>query len=187
MKSKAIPYRCAICGNEGRWHGRRLVLQIDHINGDHYDNRLSNLRFLCPNCHSQTETYGVKNQKFRPRKTTRPKNVILDFVNEPGTPKIKKRFFCKRCGKEITRFSKKGLCPECAPFQARRAERPLGKDLLVDVYLRGVMAVSRDYGITDNNIRKWLMRDGLPIRKAEIAAYVESHRWANQAKKQEKR
>ncbi len=41
--------------------GEKITLQIDHINGINSDNRLENLRFLCPNCHTQTETYGSKN------------------------------------------------------------------------------------------------------------------------------
>lgn len=45
--------RCAICGIDS-WLGRVLRLQLDHINGDHTDNRLDNLRILCPNCHAQT-------------------------------------------------------------------------------------------------------------------------------------
>lgn len=54
--------RCQECGlNE--WLGEALVAQIDHINGIHDDYRLENLRMLCPNCHSQTETYGHRNRK----------------------------------------------------------------------------------------------------------------------------
>jgi hypothetical protein len=45
------------CGQGPEWNGKTLVLQLDHENGDCTDNRLENLRFLCPNCHSQTETF----------------------------------------------------------------------------------------------------------------------------------
>ena len=58
-----MEYRCAICGNTGEWNGMQLYLQIDHINGIHSDNRLSNIRFLCPNCHSQTDTFSGRNNK----------------------------------------------------------------------------------------------------------------------------
>jgi hypothetical protein len=50
-------YECKWCGLS-EWRGQPLVLHLDHINGIHNDNRFENLRFLCPNCHSQTETYG---------------------------------------------------------------------------------------------------------------------------------
>ena len=54
--------RCEGCGLPDEWQGKRLVLEIDHVNGRHNDNRPENLRFLCPNCHSQTETFCVRNR-----------------------------------------------------------------------------------------------------------------------------
>jgi 5-methylcytosine-specific restriction endonuclease McrA len=61
LKHNLLPYKCAICGNKGEWLGKELRLQVDHINGDHNDNQLHNLRFLCPNCHAQTDTFAGKN------------------------------------------------------------------------------------------------------------------------------
>ena len=52
---------CEICGQDDVWNGKKLVLQIDHINGNHTDNRIENLRILCPACHSQTETFCANN------------------------------------------------------------------------------------------------------------------------------
>ena len=57
-----IPYKCAICGIDS-WLNEPISLQLDHINGINNDHRITNLRFLCPNCHSQTETFGGKNLK----------------------------------------------------------------------------------------------------------------------------
>jgi len=54
---------CYECGMPPIWRGRPLSLQLDHIDGNGCDHRLENLRMLCPNCHSQTDTFGVKNRK----------------------------------------------------------------------------------------------------------------------------
>lgn len=63
-------YKCAICGQEPIWNGRELVLTLDHINGINNDDRLDNLRWLCPNCDRQTQTFGGKNIKRKePAKT----------------------------------------------------------------------------------------------------------------------
>ena len=52
--------QCAICGID-KWCNQNIILELDHVNGDSQDNRESNLRALCPNCHSQTSTYKAKN------------------------------------------------------------------------------------------------------------------------------
>ena len=60
IKQKIIEYVCRDCGIDGNWNGKKLSLQLDHINGVNNDNRIENLRFLCPNCHSQTENFSGK-------------------------------------------------------------------------------------------------------------------------------
>jgi len=64
IKFKVLDYKCVVCGNDGVWYDKKITLQIDHINGVRNDNRLINLRILCPNCHSQTETYAGKRNNY---------------------------------------------------------------------------------------------------------------------------
>lgn len=58
LRGNLIPYECSKCGLKDGWQGMPLNLQLDHKNGINNDHRLENLRFLCPNCHSQTPTWG---------------------------------------------------------------------------------------------------------------------------------
>lgn len=64
LRAGFLKNQCEQCGIQ-IWRGRPLSMHIDHINGVHDDHRLENLRMLCPNCHSQTETYGGRNAKKR--------------------------------------------------------------------------------------------------------------------------
>lgn len=56
--------KCEMCGITD-WHGVKIGLELDHINGNSSDHRLENLRILCPNCHATTHTYRGKNKKPR--------------------------------------------------------------------------------------------------------------------------
>jgi len=63
LRAKLLVERCAQCGLGPSWDGKPLTLQLDHINGIHTDNRLENLRLLCPNCHTQTPTFCNRYQR----------------------------------------------------------------------------------------------------------------------------
>ena len=150
--------KCEICGQGEIWNGNQLTLQLDHINGIHSDNRIENLRILCPNCHTQTPTHSGKNKKCktksetggsRTRKTPLSKNG--GFANLPTVP-------CKSCNKEfqLKSITQKYCSQECAHRFQRKIERP-DLDLLQKlVDETSYCAVGKKFGVSDNAIRNWL-------------------------------
>jgi hypothetical protein len=63
LEEGLIENKCSICSIGPIWNGKSIVLQMDHINGNREDNRLNNLRIICPNCHNQTGTFCRKNKR----------------------------------------------------------------------------------------------------------------------------
>lgn len=78
-------YKCAICGNNGEWNGQKLTLQVDHVDGDKCNNSPENLRFLCPNCHTQTINYGSKKLKNKKERIIQYK---IDWPNKEELEKL---------------------------------------------------------------------------------------------------
>jgi hypothetical protein len=62
LKEGILENTCSLCDMKNEWNGKPIVLHLDHIDGDRFNNKLSNLRIICPNCHSQTETYCSRNR-----------------------------------------------------------------------------------------------------------------------------
>lgn len=75
---------CSECRQSSTWNGKPLVIQVDHIDGDSDNNLPSNLRLLCPNCHTQTENFGSKGKGSRYKKVTK-RNKYLQEYKCPGS------------------------------------------------------------------------------------------------------
>ena len=175
FKQKEImPYQCEVCGLPPFWNNKPLVLTLDHKNGKNKDNRIENLRWICPNCDRQSDTYGMRNKKKLnkgvvlynvPTDETKDKTVSLNI-----TMKERSHYYCIDCGKEISKSSIR--CLECAAISRRIIQRPSKEELhnfLIN-HNGNFMAVGRVYNVTDNTVRKWCKEYELPFHTSD---YVE--------------
>jgi len=83
IKQNLLKQECSICGILPEWNGKPITFQFDHIDGNPDNNTKENIRMLCPNCHSQTDTFGVKNKKSKhsQRNIYRRKNYRDNALN----------------------------------------------------------------------------------------------------------
>ena len=136
--------KCELCGQGEIWRGKRIGLILDHINGVWNDNRLENLRIVCPNCAAGLDTHcGRRNRiEAAPRRCARCKSEFR--------PKYPQQRYCSaECGRRGDRRGRKRP-------GARRAVRPALEQLLKEIDELGYLAVGRRYGVSDNAIRKWV-------------------------------
>ena len=153
IKNGYKEYKCECCGIT-EWNGKELSLQLHHINGNHYDNRMDNLQILCPNCHAQTETYSNKRSK-RVNYVNEKEIIGNDAINEriiAIAQKTKK--LCQLCGKEITTDGDKYCSPKCAQLGSRKFN--VSSEQLINDFkeLRTYRSVAKKYGVSDNAIKK---------------------------------
>lgn len=132
-----LEYKCYgdDCGIT-EWKNKPISLQLEHINGVEDDNRIENLVLLCPNCHSQTDTFAGKKNKGKTFK------------------EVKK---CKNCSAELSDY-RATYCVPCSRIKSRKVERPSLEQLIKDVKELGYRGTGRKYGVWDNTIRKWIKR-----------------------------
>lgn len=120
------------CVQGEEWMGKKMSLILDHINGVNDDNRIENLRIVCPNCNATLPTHCGKHNK------------------------IKKE--CVDCGNEVTSKSKR--CKSCSKnkplLTTRKVKRPSYDQLLQEIEDLGYSATGRKYGVSDNAVRKWI-------------------------------
>jgi hypothetical protein len=144
-KEGLLKEECAECGCKNIWNNRAIVLQLDHIDGNNKNNKLTNLRILCPNCHSQTDTYaskGLKRSKeyHKLRLEALAKEKICVICNSKFKTRLKNQ---KHCSKK------------CAQIAARRTERPTKEILEQEINQYSWVDLGKKYGVTDNAVKKW--------------------------------
>lgn len=126
IRNNLIPYQCAECGLKDIWNNKKISLQLEHKNGIPNDNRLINLCFLCPNCHSQTDTFAGKRFK---------------------KPKI----FVPKKDRHQPRYDR------------RKVDRPSKEELEELIESKPMLQIGKQYGVTDNSVRKWAKAYGIPL------------------------
>lgn len=171
MKASGMDYLCSDCGIGNSHNGKPLVLHVDHKDGNSHNDEIGNLRYLCPNCHSQTETWCGRNWANKRSKTMREE---LDLLSDPDLLEFLSRYdvheLSERFGLPYATlwryFKKRGIKKPKKPETGARhrvVERPAKEELADAIQRESFKSLSRRYGVADNTIRKWCKQYGIDL------------------------
>ena len=136
-----VENKCCLCGQDENWNNMKISLILDHINGVFNDNRIENLRIVCPNCNAGLDTHCRGSKGLNKNKG--------EIINNNTS-----RYDKCECNNIKLKESKK--CKDCSFKTRRKIERPNIEILLEDVKDLGYCGTGRKYGVSDNCIRKWI-------------------------------
>jgi hypothetical protein len=143
LLESGIEYKCAVCRLPPLWNNKPLQLQIDHINGIGTDNNIKNIRFICGNCHIQTDNFGSKN--------------TASFINKKSIVKIQKV-------KAVKQSKPAEINPDWRhqpKINTRKVIRPSKEELQKLLWEKPTSKLAIDFGVSDNAINKWAKSYGL--------------------------
>ncbi len=145
---------CELCGQSEVWRGKVMGLILDHINGVRDDNRIENLRIVCPNCAATLDTHCGRNVRRLPQ-TRNCARCGASF----RVKKREQRYCSRECGIRWDRWEAarhgRGQLGRPKP-ELRRAKRPSYEQLMREIEETSYAAVGRKYGVSDNAVRKWV-------------------------------
>lgn len=156
-----VSYQCAVCGLPPLWNKMPLVLTLDHINGTNKDNRIENLRWLCPNCDRQSNTYGRKNKKKL------SKGVVLYPIDNSKTQSQKLEKHDNNTKDIHSRSSAEIVIPNREELKNKLWE------------LKNYTKVASFYNVSTTQIRRWCRNYKLPAVITIIKLTSESG-WINE-------
>ena len=167
IKRNYSPYECSICKMKPVWQDKPLTLILDHKNGINTDNRLENLRWVCPNCNQQLPTtgfHGIKKYDLFGNKSIKAKS----------DKKPHKK--CVDCGTIISQYAIR--CNNCNnKFKKENNKLPVTRELLKSkIRTQSFTSIGKEFGVSDNAIKKWCKKYNLPY-KTSIIRNITDEEW----------
>ena len=172
--------KCLLCG----FDKFQEALEFHHVNPDEKEFNLTSSKMvalekqieeakkcvlLCSNCHK-----GV-HANFYEIPLDWKKSFNEERANELLENLKRKQSFCRNCGKEISYNA--SYCIDCLAFLQRRVERPSREELKELVRTQSLLSVGKMFGVSDNAIRKWCIKENIPSKKTDINKYSDEE-WA---------
>ena len=187
LKSRAVYAmggKCQCCG----YNKCLSALEFHHLNENEKEfsistnsNRswalvsqeLPKCALLCANCHREVHAGLINGNLLKSPFSKKLAEEVANTIKELKTKQVKD---CEKCGKIIDYGAK--LCKQCFDFERRRVERPSREELKSLIRNFAFTVIAKDYGVTDNAVRKWCDFYNLPRRKKDIKTYSDEE-WEN--------